>query len=69
MSHIDERIVKLSFDNQNFESKINQTLQSLEKLNNVLKNTGNAEAVNQLSKSMKVIKSQLSGLSLAELEN
>lgn len=68
MSHIDERIVKLTFDNQNFESKINQTLQSLEKLNNVLKNTGNAEAVNQLSKSMKDIKSQLSGLSLGELE-
>lgn len=67
MSHIDERIVKMTFDNSAFEGRIEKTIQSLEKLNSVLKNTGNTEAVNQLSKSMKDIKSQLSTLNLDEL--
>lgn len=68
MSNIEERIVKLSFDNQNFEQNVSKTLQSLEKLNQVLNNTGNATAVNQLSKSMKDIKTQLNGFNLDELE-
>lgn len=67
MSHIDERIVKMSFDNRDFEKGISQTLQSLEKLNEVLKNTSNVEVYSNLSKSLKDIKGQLSTLNLDEL--
>ena len=67
MSHIDERIVKMSFDNRDFEKGISQTLQSLEKLNDVLKNTSNVEVYSNLSKSLKDIKGQLSTLNLDEL--
>ena len=67
MSHIDERIVKMSFDNRDFEKNISQTLQSLEKLNDVLKNTSNVEVYSNLSKSLKDIKGQLSTLNLDEL--
>lgn len=67
MGTIDERIVKMTFDNSSFEKGVSQTIKSLEKLNEVLKATGNADAVNNLSKSMKDIKSQLSTLNLDEL--
>ena len=68
MSSIDERIVKMTFDNGSFEKGVSQTLKSLEKLNEVLKNTGNADAVKNLSKSIGDIKSQLKSLNLNELE-
>lgn len=68
MSSIDERIVKMTFDNGSFEKGVSQTLKSLEKLNEVLKNTGNADAVKNLSKSIGDIKSQLKTLNLDELE-
>ena len=67
MSHIDERIVKMSFDNRDFEKGISQTLQSLEKLNEVLKNTSNVEVYSNLAKSLKDVKGQLSTLNLEEL--
>ena len=67
MSSIDERIVKMTFDNSSFEKGINTTIKSLEKLNEVLKNMGNTDAVNNISKSMKDIKSQLSTFNLDEL--
>lgn len=67
MSNIDERIVKMSFDNRDFEKGISQTLQSLEKLNEVLKNTSNVEVYSNLSKSLKDIKGQLSTLNIDEL--
>ena len=67
MSNIDERIVKMSFDNKDFQKGINETLQSLEKLNNVLKNSTNVEIFSGLSKSLKDVKSQLSTLNLEEL--
>ena len=68
MSSIDERIVKMTFDNSSFEKGVSQTIKSLEKLNEVLKNTGNADAVKNLSKSIGDIKSQLKTLNLDELE-
>ena len=68
MSSIDERIVKMTFDNGSFEKGVSQTIKSLEKLNEVLKNTGNADAVKNLSKSIGDIKSQLKTLNLDELE-
>lgn len=37
MSSIDERIVKMTFDNGSFEKGVSQTIKSLEKLNEVLK--------------------------------
>ena len=67
MGTIDERIVKMTFDNSSFEKGVSQTIKSLEKLNEVLKATGNVDAVNNISKSMKDIKSQLSTLNLDEL--
>ena len=67
MSTIDERIVKMTFDNSSFEKGVSQTIKSLEKLNEVLKTTGNVDAVNNISKSMKDIKSQLSTLNLDEI--
>ena len=62
MGTIDERIVKMSFDNSSFEKGVSQTIKSLEKLNEVLKATGNTDAVNNISKSMKDIKTQLNTL-------
>lgn len=62
MGSIDERIVKMSFDNSSFEKGVSQTIKSLEKLNEVLKATGNVDAVNNISKSMKDIKTQLNTL-------
>lgn len=62
MGTIDERIVKMTFDNSSFEKGVSQTIKSLEKLNEVLKATGNTDAVNNISKSMKDIKSQLNTL-------
>lgn len=67
MGTIDERIVKMTFDNSSFEKGVSRTLESLEKLNEVLKNTGNADAVRNLSKSMKDIQTQLKTLNLDEL--
>lgn len=62
MGNIDERIVKMTFDNSSFEKGVGQTIKSLEKLNEVLKATGNADAVNNISKSMKDIRTQLNNL-------
>ena len=62
MANIDERIVKMTFDNSSFEKGVSQTIKSLEKLNEVLKATGNVDAVNNISKSMKDIKAQLNTL-------
>ena len=67
MGTIDERIVKMSFDNSSFEKGVSQTIKSLEKLNEVLKATGNADVVNSISKSMKDIQTQLKTLNLDEL--
>ena len=62
MGNIDERIVKMTFDNSSFEKGVSQTIKSLEKLNEVLKATGNADAVNNISKSLRDIKAQLNTL-------
>ena len=62
MSSIDERIVKMTFDNSDFEGKISKTLDSLERLNETLSKTGTADGVNALNKALKEIKSQLSGM-------
>lgn len=62
MSSIDERIVKMTFDNSDFEGKISKTLDSLERLNETLSKTGTADGVNALNKALKEIKTQLSGM-------
>ena len=67
MSHIDERIVKMSFDNTNFESRITKTMDSLNKLNDVLSKTGNATSMTELSKSIKAVNAQLSALNIDEI--
>lgn len=56
MGTIDERIVKLSFDNKGFESGIQSTLKSLDALNKTLDKADNSQAAKNLSKSLKDIK-------------
>ena len=62
MSSIDERIVKMTFDNQDFESRVSKTLDTLLRLNDTLKKTGSGDGVSQLNKSVSEIKKQISGL-------
>ena len=64
MSSIDERIVKMTFDNSDFEGKISKTLSSLEKLNETLSKTGASDGINELNKALKDVKSQFSGLEI-----
>ena len=59
MGTIDERIVKLSFDNKGFESGIQKTLSSLEALNKALEKTDNRQAAKELSKSMNDINNKI----------
>lgn len=68
MGTIDERIVKLSFDNKGFESGIQKTLQSLEALNKALEKTDNRQAAKELSKSMNDINKILKNNNLGNLD-
>lgn len=62
MSSIDERIVKMTFDNSDFEGKISKTLQSLEKLNETLSKTTAADGLKEVSKALKEVQAQVSGM-------
>lgn len=68
MGTIDERIVKLSFDNKGFESGIQKTLSSLEALNKALEKTDNRQAAKELSKSMNDINKVLKNNNLGNLD-
>ena len=68
MSTIDERIVKLSFDNKGFESGVAKTLASLEKLNQALEKTDNRQAAKELTKSMNDINKILKNNNLGNLD-
>ena len=68
MSTIDERIVKLSFDNKGFESGVAKTLASLEKLNQALEKTDNRQAAKELTKSMNDINKVLKNNNLGNLD-
>ena len=68
MGTIDERIVKLSFDNKGFESGIQKTLQSLDALNKALEKTDNRQAAKELSKSMNDINKILKNNNLGNLD-
>ena len=68
MGTIDERIVKLSFDNKGFESGIQKTLQSLEALNKALEKTDNRQAAKELGKSMNDINKILKNNNLGNLD-
>lgn len=68
MSSIDERIVKLSFDNKGFESGVAKTLASLEKLNQALEKTDNRQAAKELTKSMNDINKILKNNNLGNLD-
>ena len=61
MSSIDERVVKMEFDNQEFEQNANTTMSTLEKLKSALKFDGLGKSVGQLSDAAK--KLDLSNLS------
>lgn len=49
MPNVDDRIVKIEFDNSNFERKIQETLGSLDKLNQSLKFEGAKKGLGELS--------------------
>ena len=68
MGTIDERIVKLSFDNKGFESGIQQTLKSLEALNKALDKMDNTQAAKELGKSMNDINKILKNNNLGNLD-
>lgn len=68
MGTIDERIVKLSFDNKGFESGIQKTLSSLDALNKALEKTDNRQAAKELSKSMNDINKILKNNNLGNLD-
>ena len=68
MGTIDERIVKLSFDNKGFESGIQKTLQSLESLNKALDKMDNTQAAKELGKSMNEINNILKNNNLGNLD-
>ena len=68
MGTIDERIVKLSFDNKGFESGIQQTLKSLEALNKALDKMDNTHAAKELGKSMNDINKILKNNNLGNLD-
>ena len=68
MGNIDERIVKLSFDNKGFESGVAKTLASLEKLNQALEKTDNRQAAKELTKSMNDINKILKNNNLGNLD-
>lgn len=68
MSTIDERIVKLSFDNKGFESGVAKTLASLEKLNQALEKTDNRQAAKELTKSMNDVNKILKNNNLGNLD-
>lgn len=68
MGTIDERIVKLSFDNKGFESGIQKTLSSLEALNKALEKTDNRQAAKELTKSMNDINKILKNNNLGNLD-
>lgn len=52
-SVIDDRIVQMSFDNRNFESNVQQSLKTIDKLNSSLKATESTTAFDTLDKSAK----------------
>lgn len=61
---IDERIVKMTFENKNFESGISSTLSWLDKLKNSLKFKGSTDGLSEVSKGVNTLtNSGLGGLS------
>lgn len=68
MGTIDERIVKLSFDNKGFESGIQSTLKSLEALNKALDKMDNTQAAKELGKSINDINKVLKNNNLGNLD-
>ena len=64
MSSIDERIVRMRFDNQGFESGVSTTMSTLEKLKNALKFKGASDGVKDVSSNLqKLGSSDIGGLS------
>ena len=64
MSSIDERIVRMKFDNQGFESGVSTTMSTLEKLKNALKFKGASDGMKDVSSNLqKLGSSGISGLS------
>jgi tape measure domain-containing protein len=52
----------MTFDNSDFEGKISKTLQSLEKLNETLSKTSAADGLKEVSKALKEVQAQVSGM-------
>ena len=55
MNQMDERVVVLEFDNKNFEKNTQQSIKTLENLDNSLKNAGSANGLQKLGAAAKKI--------------
>lgn len=53
MTSIDNRVVQMTFDNASFERKMDETIRSLEKLNQTLAKTDSQKGLSDLNKSVK----------------
>ena len=63
MSSIDKRIVQMQFDNQNFESGVSKTMNSLQKLNEKLKMKDSSKGLDGVNESL----NKLSGFGVSGL--
>ena len=65
MSSIDKRIVQMQFDNQNFESGVSKTMNSLKNLNESLKMKDSSKGLDNVNQSL----NKLSGFGVSGLSN
>ena len=65
MSSIDKRIVQMQFDNQNFESGVSKTMNSLQQLNEKLKMKDSSKGLDGVNESL----GKLSGFGVTALSN
>ena len=52
---IDERVVSLEFDNKNFEKNVNQTMKSLDSLNDKLEFKGSEKSFKDIEKAANAV--------------
>lgn len=66
-ANIDERVVKMEFDNKDFEKAVSVTLESLDKLEEALKLEGSSKGIEQLQKSFNNFETKIASSSIEAL--
>ena len=67
---VDERVVKMTFDNQNFDPKVNASMNTIDKLKSKLNFTGASKGLETMASatdSVKVLYFKLSSLALGAM--